>query len=238
VASLANTLEINDYLLRYGANVDISTAYVTRYLAHYVITWLHLQKPEVHNVVQYDQRRTDKRRTQNELWTCDFWNMRLDRQTYRHKDTLIAILCKQISTGWSKKVRPLPSLRLKAHIFCLRFQNVWTNFHDFGTLQRRFIQNTSVDSTTTTLLLQPFYGPWTLSGTIRVSRYQKGKTRKVKQSGFIGARESKWQWHQLGNMQICTSPQTDNHVRIPPFSFIQDGCKALNGELTSYCGTA
>jgi len=30
------------------------------------------------------------------------------------------------------------------------------------------------------LLLQPFYGPWTLSGTTRVSWYQKGKTWKVK----------------------------------------------------------
>jgi len=29
-------------------------------------------------------------------------------------------------------------------------------------------------------LLQPFYGPWILSGTTRLSRYQKGKTRKVK----------------------------------------------------------
>jgi len=30
--------------------------------------------------------------------------------------------------GGPKKVRPL---RLKAHIFCLRLQNAWTNFHDF-----------------------------------------------------------------------------------------------------------
>jgi len=28
-------------------------------------------------------------------------------------------------------------------------------------------------------LLQPFCGPWTVSGTTWVSRYQKGKTRKV-----------------------------------------------------------
>ena len=30
------------------------------------------------------------------------------------------------------------------------------------------------------LLLLPFYGPWTVSGTTRVSRYQKGKTGDVK----------------------------------------------------------
>jgi len=43
-----------------------------------------------------------------------------------------------------------------------------------------------------------------------VSRYQKGKTRKVKsyQSGFTGARDREWQWHLLGYIQVCTSSQT------------------------------
>ena len=36
----------------------------------------------------------------------------------------------------------------------------------------------------------------TLSGTTRVSRYQKGKTNL----DFTEARESEWQWHQLGHM--------------------------------------
>jgi len=50
---------------------------------------------------------------------------------------------------------------------------------------------------------------WNLSGTTRVSRYQKGKTRKGKnQSGFTGARDSEWQWHLLGYMQVCTSSKT------------------------------
>ena len=40
----------------------------------------------------------------------------------------------------------------------------------------------------------PFNGP--LSGTTRVSRYQKGKT----DLDFTEARDSKWQWHQLGHM--------------------------------------
>jgi len=42
----------------------------------------------------------------------------------------------------------------------------------------------------------PFAASWTLSGTTRVSWYQKGKTRKdwkVNQSGFAGARDSEWQ---------------------------------------------
>ena len=51
-----------------------------------------------------------------------------------------------------------------------------------------------------------FNGP--LSGTTRVSRYQKGKTNL----DFTGARDSEWQWHQLGHMQVCTSLQTDNHA--------------------------
>jgi len=36
-----------------------------------------------------------------------------------------------------------------------------------------------------------------------VSRYQKGKTNL----DFTEARDSEWQWHQLGHMQVCTSPE-------------------------------
>ena len=41
---------------------------------------------------------------------------------------------------------------------------------------------------------------------------------------FTKARDSEWQWHQLGHMQVCTSFQTDNHARTPPLSFLQAGC--------------
>jgi len=54
-----------------------------------------------------------------------------------------------------------------------------------------------------------------LSGTTRVSRYQKGKTNL----DFTEARDSEWQWHQLGHMQVCTSLQTNNHASTPPLSF-------------------
>jgi len=54
-----------------------------------------------------------------------------------------------------------------------------------------------------------------------VSRYQKDKT----DLDFTEARDSEWQWHQLGHMQtICTSLQTDNHASTPPLSFLQAGC--------------
>jgi len=53
-----------------------------------------------------------------------------------------------------------------------------------------------------------------------VSRYQKGNTNL----DFTEARDSEWQWHQLGRMQVCTSLQTDNHANTPPLSFLQAGC--------------
>jgi len=53
-----------------------------------------------------------------------------------------------------------------------------------------------------------------------VSPYQKGKTNL----DFIEARESEWQWHQLGHMQVCISLPTDNLARTPPLSFLQAGC--------------
>ena len=55
-----------------------------------------------------------------------------------------------------------------------------------------------------------FNGP--LSRTTRVSRYQNGKTNL----DFTEARDSEWQWHQLGHMQVCTSLQTENHTNTPP----------------------
>ena len=50
--------------------------------------------------------------------------------------------------------------------------------------------------------LHTFNSPF--SGTTRVSQHQKHKTNL----DFKEARDSKWQWHQLGHMQVCTSLQT------------------------------
>jgi len=36
---------------------------------------------------------------------------------------------------------------------------------------------------------------------------------------FTKARDSEWQWHPLGHMQVCTSLQTDNHASTPPPGF-------------------
>jgi len=59
-----------------------------------------------------------------------------------------------------------------------------------------------------------------LSGTTQVSRYQKGKTNL----DFTEARDSEWQWHQLGHMQVYTSLKTDNHASSSPLSCLQAGC--------------
>jgi len=49
-----------------------------------------------------------------------------------------------------------------------------------------------------------------LSGTTRVSQYQKGKTNL----DFTGARDNEW--------------QTDNHASTPPLSFFQAGCPSCH----------
>ena len=68
----------------------------------------------------------------------------------------------------------------------------------------------------------PFNGP--LSRTTQVSRYQKGKTNV----DFTEPRDSEWQWHQLGHMQVCTLLQTDNHASTSPLSFLQAGCPSCH----------
>jgi len=57
-----------------------------------------------------------------------------------------------------------------------------------------------------------------------VSRYQKGKTNL----DFTEARDSEWQWHQLGHMQVCISLQTDNHASNPLLSLLQAGCPSCH----------
>ena len=65
-----------------------------------------------------------------------------------------------------------------------------------------------------------------LSRTTQVSWYKKGKTNV----NFTEARDSEWQWHQLGHIHlhdihsVCTSLQTDNHASTPPLSFLQAEC--------------
>jgi len=54
----------------------------------------------------------------------------------------------------------------------------------------------------------PFNGP--LSTTIRVSRYQKGKTSL----DFTEARDSEWQWHHLGRVQV-RSPRQHHTTHRP-----------------------
>jgi len=63
--------------------------------------------------------------------------------------------------------------------------------------------NSSTASSTHT---RTFNGPF--SGTTLVSWHQKGKNSL----DFTEGRDSKWQWHQQGHMQVCISPQTDNHA--------------------------
>jgi len=53
-----------------------------------------------------------------------------------------------------------------------------------------------------------------------MSQYQKGKINL----DFTEARDSEWQWHQLGHMQVCISLQTNNHASTTPLSFLQAGC--------------
>jgi len=71
---------------------------------------------------------------------------------------------------------------------------------------------------TYTTTLRTFNGPF--FGTTQVSRYEKGKPNL----DFTEGRDSEWQWHQLGCMQVCTLLQTDNHTSTPSLRFLQAGC--------------
>jgi len=57
-----------------------------------------------------------------------------------------------------------------------------------------------------------------------MSQYQKGKTNL----DFTEARDSEWQWHQLGRMQVCTLLQTDKDASTPTALFLQAECPSCH----------
>ena len=97
----------------------------------------------------------------------------------------------------------------------------WQQTHNFWEISRthhhhydRHIKHVKHCIRQTDTFTSPF------SGTSQVSWYQKSKTNLH----FTEARDSEWQWHQLGHMQVCTSLQTDNHASTPLLSFLQARC--------------
>jgi len=70
------------------------------------------------------------------------------------------------------------------------------------------VQNTDIVT-----CIHPFYSPLDCLG---LPRWAGSRTNL----DFTEARDSEWQWHQLGRMQIYNSPQTDNHSSTTPLSFI------------------
>ena len=73
-----------------------------------------------------------------------------------------------------------------------------------------------------TIHTHPFNVP--LSRTTQVSWHEKGKTNL----DFTEARDSEWQWHQLGHMQICTLLQTNNHASTHHSVFTGFSCRPTN----------
>jgi len=65
-----------------------------------------------------------------------------------------------------------------------------------------------------------FNGPFSRTTQGGAGTSQKGKTNQ----DFTEARDSEWQWHQLGHTQVCTYLQTVNHASTSPLSFLQAGC--------------
>jgi len=77
--------------------------------------------------------------------------------------------------------------------------------------------------------LFPVFDDYTHS--TQVSRYQKGKANL----DFSEARDSEWQWHQLGHMQVCTLLQTDYHTSTPPLFFVDYVHSISCGKLVTDC---
>jgi len=137
------------------------------------------------------------------------------KQAHRQIDTVISVL-RYRTGGGARWLRRAPR-----HVTRLSSNGAARLADSLVEMQSRDAQSVVIighTHTHTHTLLTVF------SGTTQVSRYQKGKTNL----DFTGARDSEWQWHQLGYMQVCTSHQTDNHASTPPLSFLQAGCPSCH----------
>jgi len=72
-----------------------------------------------------------------------------------------------------------------------------------------------------------------LSGTTQVSQYQKGKTNL----DFTEARDTEWQWNQLGHMQVCTSLQTTTPAPHHSVFCRPDALPAAQPTASKHCNT-
>ena len=66
----------------------------------------------------------------------------------------------------------------------------------------------------TNIHTHPFNGPLIVRD-YPCELVSEGKTNQ----DFTEARDSEWQWHQLGHMQVCSLLQTKNHASTQPLSF-------------------
>jgi len=78
----------------------------------------------------------------------------------------------------------------------------------------------------------PFNGP--LSRTTWVRQYQDGKTNLV----FTEAKDSEWQWHQMGHMRVCTSLQTTMPAPHHSVFYRPDALPAAQSTAWKQCRTA
>ena len=137
-------------------------------------------------------------------FTCQY---KVARYTCYFIDTA-RIVCGRGSmklSGVRLSVRPSHHLIAARH--CGRFAAVGPADRRYRSIAARALsskcEQNSVASVHCRLTLKakhthPFNGPF--SRTTQVSQYQKGKTNL----DFTEARDSEWQWHQLGHMQVCT----------------------------------
>jgi len=102
-------------------------------------------------------------------------------------------------------------------LYIATFIQTQISFSYDATKENKILHCIMLQSTSYTHI-HPFNGP--LSGTTRVSRYQKGKTSL----DFTESKDSEWHWYQQGHMQVCTSLHPDNHASTSSLGFLLAGC--------------
>jgi len=123
-----------------------------------------------------------------------------------------------VSEGRFSQLKGIAAMQLYLLQYLYSISNKHYTLQCHGRLSLQLLRSCYISCCSALKHTHPFNGPF--SGTTRVGQYQKGRTNL----DFTKARDSEWQWHQLGHMQVCISLQTDNHASPSPLSFLQAGC--------------
>ena len=134
-------------------------------------------------------------------------------QQFNNQQSTILIKCMQITAYYRTEYAPSVTYGIRVDV-------MFSCDYSLQACMKPLLNTHTHARTHECMHAQPFYGPLGFCpGLSGWASTRKVKPGRQKRSGFTTARDSEWQWHQLGHIQICTLTQIHDHVNISQHGF-------------------